>query len=127
MQPSLSTIDDNAFDADLSASSSDAIRIVIFTLPWSGGSQLLKGIVAQLANDYAQNERLHFLEMDADSCPRTRNRFRIGFIPTTLIFRGTSLIHQIKGVVSKHTFNQLIQPLLAGPVAISSPSRGQQT
>ena len=121
MLTNLSTLDDRAFAERLSADD-DTIHIVIFTLPWSGGSQLLKGIVSQLAEEYRTNERVAFSEMNADQSPRTRSRYRIGFIPTTLVFRGTELVHQIKGVVGKYTFSQLLQPLLHTGNTVSAPA-----
>lgn len=128
MPSKLQTLDDQHFE-DKIAANDGRISIVIITLPWSGGSQLLRNIVAQYAENSSEGNgtSLHFYEMNADSSPRTRSRYRIGFIPTTLIFRGNQLIHQIKGVVSKHTFRQLLQPMLTGPAVDPAPStRGQQ-
>ena len=111
MATTLPTISDRTFEQRVEAAA-DTVEIFIFTLPWSGGSQLLKGIVSQLVDDYRDHASLGFSELDADNSPRTRSRYQIGFIPTTLVFRNGELVHQIKGVVSKHTFVQLIQPLL---------------
>ena len=64
---------------------------VCFCADWCPDCRRFKPVFSRLAEGY--DGRLRFATVDVQRCPDLEKEYRIGLIPTVLLFRGGQVVH----------------------------------
>ena len=89
---------DATFDAQLRAAGGRPVLVDAWAT-WCPPCKMIAPTIDQLAAE--SNDRWVVGKLDVDKSPATAERFRIGSIPTLLIFKGGQLVDQMVGVQPK--------------------------
>ena len=84
--------------------------LVDFWAVWCGPCRAIAPIVQEIAEEYAG--KIKVAKLDVDNNPQTATNYGIRSIPTILIFKDGSVVHQIVGLVKKSVLTDKLDSLL---------------
>lgn len=79
---------------------------------WCKPCQIVKPILEKLSVEY--QDRITFLELNADESPEVLQQYRIMGIPTVLAFREGELFARVTGAQSEENYRALFESALSG-------------
>jgi len=79
---------------------------------WCKPCKVVKPILEKLSAEY--QDRITFLELDADASPEVLEQYRIMGIPTVLAFRDEELFARVTGAQSEQNYRALFESALSG-------------
>lgn len=82
-----------------SALSTSLTAVVLFETDWSGHCLIMSSILNKLETVY--DGSMAFFKMDVEENPKTAGRFKIGRVPSILIFKHGNLIDRVTGMISE--------------------------
>ena len=92
------TVTDETFPEEVESSS--GLTIVDFWAAWCGPCKMVAPIVAELAEDYAE-QGLRVGKLDVDQNQMTASRFGVRSIPTILFFKDGKHVDTVVGAVPR--------------------------
>ena len=84
--------------------------LVDFYAPWCGPCQKLAPIVEQLADQF--KGQVKFVKVNVDEVSALAKQYRVGGIPTLLLFRQGKVVDTIVGFVGLEELKKRLQPVL---------------
>jgi thioredoxin len=90
---------DATFDAELRAAGDRPVLVDAWAT-WCPPCKMIAPTIDALAGE--SRGRWVVAKLDVDANPATAQRYRIGSIPTLLVFKGGQLVEQMVGVQPKH-------------------------
>lgn len=95
-------------------SSSDLPTLVVFTTSWSGPSQIMDSVLAQVNE---QLKQLRIVKIDSEKYSELASQYQIHILPTMLLFKNSQLIERIESEQTEELMPaieliQRLQPLL---------------
>ena len=91
-------VTDTNFEAEIESSA--GLALVDFWAAWCGPCRMVAPIVADLANEYAE-QGLKVGKLDVDQNPQTASKFGIRSIPSILFFKDGKHVDTVVGAVPK--------------------------
>lgn len=79
---------------------------------WCKPCKVVKPILEKLSAEY--QDRITFVELDADASPEVLEQYHIMGIPTVLAFRAGELFARVTGVQSEGNYRALFESTLSG-------------
>jgi len=103
------TFTDATFDQEVLRS--EIPVLVDFWAEWCGPCRMMGPTVDVVANDYAGKIKVG--KLDVDSNNDTASRYRVGSIPTLLLFKGGRVVEQRVGAVGKSEVQKMLDQHVA--------------
>ncbi len=101
-------LDDPAFDEIVH--NSDVPVLVDFWAPWCGPCKMMRPIMEEIANDYADNTKI--CKLNTDEARDSAMEFGISAIPTIILFKNGQIQKKWVGLTSKKDLAAAIDELL---------------
>ena len=84
--------------------------VLCFVAQWSGTSELLSTVIADLMNNYNQQVRFSFVDIDEQK--EINSYFAISNIPTMLFFKAGEVMDYYEGAISDRLLRDKLDNLL---------------
>lgn len=85
--------------------------IVDFWAEWCGPCKMLTPIFTDLALEF--ENRVKFVKVNVDNCPKTAADYRVNSIPTLLFFKDGKIVEQHTGLLAKNPLKAKIDKTFA--------------
>jgi len=104
---SVAKIDDSQFEAEVL--NADKLVVVDFGAEWCGPCKKLHPIMAELADEQADNAKI--VEVDVGVSPQTAQNYAVVSVPQILFFKNGELLERVVGVLAKVKIIEKIESL----------------